>query len=69
VIWWHPLALASWIDPVGEFRKPIRNRAESVTIHFRESDDMAIEPGKRKKDRASRCYRRTSATEFARGGD
>jgi transposase len=58
VIWWRPLASASRIDPVGEFPKPIRNRAEPVKIHFRETDDMAIQPGKRKKDRA-----KTDATE------
>jgi hypothetical protein len=58
VICWHPLASASWIDPVGEFRKPIRNRAEFVKIHSRETDDMAIQSGKRKKDRA-----RADATE------
>ncbi len=49
------LVAVDWFRPVGStplesFIKPIRNRAESVELHFWEIDDMAKQPGKRKKD-------------------
>ena len=38
--------------PLESFIKPIRNRAESVELHFMEADEMAKQLGKRKKDGA-----------------
>ena len=37
VIWWQPAGSGQLARPVGEFHKPIRNRAESVELHFRRS--------------------------------
>jgi len=53
---WPPsFAAVDWLRPVGStplesFIEPIRDRVESVELHFWETDDMAKQPGKRKKD-------------------
>lgn len=51
------LVAVDWLRQVGSnplesFIEPIRNRAESVELHFWEIDDMAKQLGKRKKDGA-----------------